>query len=179
MFRKHVTVFLNFESYWSFKAKIQTHSRAAKFFLIGQIIIGLLGILLAIVAGFGKSLLPQGLEAQIDLAKHIALYNLMTLLLIPAVSDLRITGLSGEPLDIKPWFYKSSRLVIKAATPRGLIYLAFTFILIAFPPIALMLDILRDQLKIIDSLFAVIFIALGVMMYIYALKCCRQDTTHD
>ena len=121
-FKKHFTVYLDFVSYLSLEARIQTHTRIAKIFLGSLIILGLVGVFFAVAAAYGKLVLFEDLAAQISAGKHIALYNLMTICLLPAVTETKITLPSGEPPKIGQWFYQSSAWIIKPVAPPGFFF---------------------------------------------------------
>ena len=178
MFKKHITLYLDFVSYLSLEARIQTHTRIAKLFLVSLITLGLVGVFFAVTAAYGKLVLFKDLAAQISAGKHIALYNLMTIALLPAVTETKITLPSGEPVKIGPWFYQSSRFIIKPAAPEGMVYLVITVFIICLPILGLILNIAEGKFAFVD-LFAIPFLALGVMMYVHALKRCREDESSN
>ena len=178
MFAKHITVYFIFTSYFSFTANIKTHSRIAKFLLSSLIIIGLIGVLFAITAAYGKLLWFNDLASQSEAAKHIALYNLMTICLLPAVTETKVTLPSGEPVKIGEWFYQTSRWIIKPVRIEGLLYLFFIFFFTLLPTVSGIWNFVVGEFALFDVLAVPLF-ALGVMMYFHALRQSKEDDTFN
>ena len=178
MFARHITVYLIFTSYFSFTANVKTHSRIAKLLLSSLIVIGLIGVIFAIAAAYRKLLGFKDLASQISAAKHIALYNLMTICLLPAVTETKITLPSGELAKIGTWFHQSSSWIIKPVRIEGLLYLSFIFFFTLLPIIGGIWNFVIGEFALFDFLVVPLF-GLGVMMYVHALKQCKEDDTFN
>ena len=178
MFARHITVYLTFTSYFSLTVNMKTHTRIAKFLFYSLVFIGFIGVFFAMAAAYGKLIWFNDLASQSSAAKHIALYNLMTICLLPAVTETKVTLPSGEQAKIGTWFHQSSRWIIKPVRIEGLLYLSFIFFFTVFPFVDGIRNIVFGEFALFDIL-AVPLIALGMMMYVHALRQSKKEDTHN